>query len=233
MQHPKRVSVILTLALLSASAEAALVDRGGGLIYDSDRNITWLSNANYGAGSSFDDGFSNSDGAMSWQNAVAWAADLSYYDSVRDVTYTDWRLPTTPQPDANCSQQEGGGQFSAGTNCLNSELGHMYYTELGGGISANLLDPATIADSSDPDLPLFTNIQSDGYWSGTEFDATFAWVLNFGFNGAQAADQKVLGYYGWAVRDGDVAAVPAPGAAWLLATGVVGLVARRWLRPAA
>ena len=114
-----------------------------------------------------------------------------------------------------------------------SELGHMYYTELGGGISANLLDPATIADSSDPDLAKFTNIQSDGYWSGREFDATFAFVLNFGFNGTQAADQKILGYYGWAVRDGDVAAVPAPGAGWLLATGVAGLVAKRWRRAAA
>lgn len=25
------------------------------------------------------------------------AANLSYYDSVRNVTYTDWRLPTTLQ----------------------------------------------------------------------------------------------------------------------------------------
>ena len=217
---------------LTTAANAALVDRGGGLIYDTDLNITWLSDANYGAGSIYDNGFLTTDGAMTWQNAVNWAADLSYDDSVRGVTYTDWRLPKTLQPDAGCSQQEPprSPSFSAGTNCTGSELGHLYYSELGGTISADPFNPATIANSSDADLAKFTNIKSDGYWSGREFDATFAFVLNFGYNGAQGADQKTLGYYGWAVRDGDVSAVPAPGAAWLLGTGLAGLGGRRWLR---
>lgn len=198
----------------SAAANAALIDRGAGLIYDSDRDITWLANANSGAGSSYDDGFSPSDGFMTWPSAVGWAANLSYYDSIRDVTYDDWRLPTTVQPDAGCSQQEGGGSFAAGTGCTGSELGHMFYAELDGTALTSILT------SSDPDLALFTNLQSDGYWSNTSFDANFAWVVNYEY-GAQAADNKTLGYYAWAVRDGDVTVIPEPGTAWLMGTGLV------------
>ena len=206
-------------------ANGALIDRGGGLIYDADRNITWLQNANHGAGSAQDDGFSNTDGLMTWQSAVAWAANLSYYDSVRDVTYTDWRLPTTVQPDPTCSQQEGGGAFSAGANCTGSEMGHLFYQELGGTSFASILT------SNDPDLNLFTNVQGDGYWS-ENFDANFAWVFNHGY-GLQGPDNKTLGYYAWAVRDGDVAsAVPLPAALWLLATGLVGLAGRSLRRAA-
>lgn len=202
------------LLSLSFTTSAALVDRGGGLIYDNDRNITWLSNANLGAGSSFDDGFSNTDGAMTWQNAVNWAADLSYFDSVRNVTYTDWRLPTTPVPDATCTTP--GPSF--GTGCTGSELGHMYNTELAGTVTS----PAS--DTGAPPSGPFTNLQADGYWSGTQFDATFAYVLNFGFSGQQAADNKTIGYFAWAVRDGDVGAIPVPAAAWLLASGLLGLI---------
>lgn len=203
---------------LTMAANAALIDRGGGLIYDADRDITWLSNANFGAGSSFDNGSSTADGLMTWPNAVAWASDLSYYDSVRNVTYTDWRLPTTLQLNASCADQHGGA-FSSGINCTGSEMGHMFYTELGGTAYSS------IDTSGDPDLALFTNIQLDGYWSGREYDATNAWVFNFRY-GLQGPDQKILSYGAWAVRDGDVSAVPAPGAAWLLGTGLLALVGR-------
>jgi hypothetical protein len=205
--------VILTVA---TSAEAALLDRGGGLIYDSDLDITWLANANLGAGSSFDDGVLATDGAMTWQSAMNWVAALEYYDTVRAVTYDDWRLPATAQPDPTCSQQQGGGAFSTGANCTGSELGHMFYTELGG------VAYYPVSYSGDPDLALFMNLQSDGYWSEREFDATFAFVLNYEY-GLQGSDNKSLGYFAWAVRDGDVAEIPAPPAAWLLATGLVAL----------
>jgi hypothetical protein len=142
--------------MLSATARGELIDRGGGLIYDSDRNITWLANANHGAGSAYDDGFLNNDGKMTWQSAMDWAANLSYFDSVRGVTYDDWHLPTTLQPDPACSDQNPA--FSSGTGCTGSDLGHMFYDELGGTAFASILD------SNDPDLALFSNISGDdGY----------------------------------------------------------------------
>jgi hypothetical protein len=54
-------------------AQGHLIDRGGGLIYDSDLNITWLSDANlakgYGAASG---------GQMNWFAAMFWVNNLSY-----------------------------------------------------------------------------------------------------------------------------------------------------------
>ncbi len=190
------------------SASAALIDRGNGLIYDSDRDITWLADANLGAASVWDDGFSGTDGAMTWQSAVNWAASLSY------AGFDDWRLPSTAVPDATCATPPP----SFGVNCTNSELGHMYYTELGGTVH----DP--LGPHPAPGPGPFTNLQGDGYWSGTEFDATDAYVLNFGYSGAQAADNKTIGYFAWAVRDGDP--VPVPATAWLFVTGLIALAAR-------
>ncbi|MBI3571122.1 MAG: hypothetical protein HY082_08465, partial [Gammaproteobacteria bacterium] len=48
MKSPIKTLVFgLGLAFVSANtAQASLVDRGGGLIYDQDLNITWLANAN-------------------------------------------------------------------------------------------------------------------------------------------------------------------------------------------
>lgn len=73
----------------SGVARAVLIDRGGGLIYDTELNVTWLQDTNY------------ANGSMNWSQAVAWTENLSYYDSVRKVVYNDWRLPTTAPVDGN------------------------------------------------------------------------------------------------------------------------------------
>jgi|RifCSPlowO2_12_1023861.scaffolds.fasta_scaffold474522_1 hypothetical protein len=38
---------LLAVLLIAGRAQATLIDRGGGLIYDNVLNITWLQNANY------------------------------------------------------------------------------------------------------------------------------------------------------------------------------------------
>jgi hypothetical protein len=202
------------LVAISGAAQASLIDRGGGLIYDTDLNITWLADANY-AGTT-----------MTWANAMTWAANLSYYDSVRNVTYDDWRLPTTLQPDPNCGSQSSGDSY--GYNCTGSELGHLFYSELGG------VAGQYIVTTHDADYNLFTNVQSNVYWSATEYapDTSIAWNFNT-TNGYQLAYYKTYSFYAWAVRPGDVAAaastVPVPAAAWLFGSGLLGLigVARR------
>lgn len=82
-----RIAVVL-LALTAGTSQGALIDRGGGLIYDDVLNITWLQDANYAKTSGY-----NTDGWMTWGEAISWVANLEYYDSVRGVTYDDWRLP--------------------------------------------------------------------------------------------------------------------------------------------
>ena len=191
------VGVILLFVL--GSAQAALVDRGGGFIYDDIQDVTWLQNANV-------------NGSMDWVTAVAWADGLSVYDSVRGVTYDDWRLPTTLQPDASCPFESGGVSF--GWGCTGSEMGRLFN---GYGIS-----------SGTPGL--FTNLQSYLYWSGTEYapDTNDAWLVSFN-DGNQFSNYKDDSRYALAVRSGDIAAsvVPVPAALWLFGSGL-GLLG--WLR---
>ena len=80
------------------------------------------------------------------------------------------------------------------------------------------------------DTVAIQNMQSYVYWSGTE-DARYtgyAWGFYTGV-GSQGGYGKDVEIYAWAVRSGDVAAVPIPAAAWLFGSGLLGLigVARR------
>lgn len=78
------------LACLATTASAALVDRGSGLIYDTELNVTWFQDANYAKTSGF-----HATGAMPKKQALAWVAGLAVADTVRGTTLTGWRLPKT------------------------------------------------------------------------------------------------------------------------------------------
>lgn len=203
--YPRWAITALLLAALGASsaANAALLSRlGGAAVYDTDFNITWLANA-------------NANGLMTWSQANAWAAGLTV------VGVSGWRLPTSLQPDATCSIQNSNG--SNGYNCTGSEMGHLFFNELGG------VAGVPIATTHNANYNLFTNIQdaqASTYWSGTSESApntNYAWNYSFA-SGYQGTDVKDNGLYAWAVRSGDVAAVPIPAAAWLFGSGLVGLI---------
>jgi hypothetical protein len=159
--------------LLSTLSHAALIDRGGGLIYDDVLDITWLQDTNYALTQGVDDG------RMNWTDANAWAAGLSYYDVVRDVSYEDWRLPmsspidslafniaisndgTTDQGYARTTTDgsDGGWRDASGTPV--SELGYMFYVNLaslGKCDPDGNVDPCNLQSGSGlNDTGLFTN----------------------------------------------------------------------------
>jgi len=151
-------------------AEATLSDLGGGLIYDSDQDITWLQDANYAMTSGYD-----ADGRMDWQSAVDWVDDLVYGG------YDDWRLPTTVDgPDARVVIGYDG-TTTAGWNITTSEMGYMFYENL-----ENLSYYATDGTHPQADFGLkntsfFINLQPTDYWSGTEqaVHPSTAWYFSF------------------------------------------------------
>jgi len=66
------------------------------------------------------------------------------------------------------------------------------------------------------------------YWSGTEYGFGYAWVYFFDQGDQNNANER-SDAYGWAVRSGDVGAVPVPAALWLFGSAIAGIgyVARR------
>jgi hypothetical protein len=206
------------LAVVSFNTSAALIERLGGLAYYDDvADLTWLADAKAAAGSVFDDGPSTIDGAMTWVNAKAWAANLEV-DSA-----TGWRLADTLQPDSSCDTQTT--EASLGFNCSGSELGNLFYNVLGGVAGSKL---STIHNAN---YDLF-NIGITLYWSATELGPDNAFSFST-YNGDQGVPNKISnGASAWAVQSGDVSAVPVPAAAWLFGSGFIGLigVARRKAR---
>jgi hypothetical protein len=224
----RTAAALPTCAALCAAgtAHAALVDRGGGLVYDTVLDITWLADMNH-AQTQYDNSggaLGTADGQMEWLQANIWAHELVYGG------YTDWRLPTVVQPDASCSSQvdpgDGSGVRSSGTGCVGSEMGHLFYIDLGGEAGESLLDATGDTAQEMANLALFTNVQSSLYWSSTNYapDNQFAWAF-WTANGLQSAPNKDFQLHAMAVRRGDSISTVAEPSAAALALVALGLLA--------
>lgn len=207
------------LLSLAGATQAALYDRGNGMIYDSTQNITWLQDANYAQTSGYDD----NDG-MDWNRATAWASNLTYKD------FSDWRLPSA-KPNGNIAQSYNGST-DYGYNNTRSEIGHLF-TELGNiavydkaGNYQNVEDfgvlHSTFIDAGTHQSVSFLNVDFAVYWQAEAYNFENAFSFNFLF-GEQRVERKYYDNSVWVVRDGDVAAVPVPAAAWLFGSGLIGL----------
>jgi hypothetical protein len=133
--------------------------------------------------------------------ASAWA------DNLVVGKISDWRLPTS---DVTCQA----------FNCVNSEMGHLFYTEL-----------ASIAPHNSK-TGSFQNVATAAYWSGTvnskKVGQTWAFSTNDGSQFSALVGER---YSAMAVRNGDVlvASVPEPETYAMLLSGLacIGLIARR------
>ena len=138
-------------------------DRGGGLIYDTTRNITWLADMNYAQTSGHTGTGVNANGRMTWDAATAWANNLVYGG------FDDWRLPTLNPADTTCSSNlNPGGGFPNqyfGTGCTGGELSGLFVTDLGNKAGESVLNQVGDTAQQIANLVLFSNVQSFVYWS--------------------------------------------------------------------
>ena len=143
----------------------------------------------------------NLNGPASWANQVTWASGLT----IGGVN--GWRLPTA---DPTCR----------GFNCTDSEMGNLYYNELGNAFGS--------LTNTGP----FSNLQGFIYWSGTgEAERPKNYAVTFYFLiGRQGSWLKGSRFLAWPVHDGDVpaSAIPEPSTMWLFGSGVAGLAALRY-----
>lgn len=224
------VSILLGLA---GTAKAAFLGRlaatPGGTdyqaYYDTQLDITWLADANAGAGSAFDNGGFPNDGRMTLANASAWAVSLNI-DGV-----TGWRLPSMDRDNDNAIA-ECSLIATSQLECSDNEYGHLYY--FGAGATRGpITSPLTVAGAgiSAIDPGPFSNVQGVGnvgvYWSSTVIlPGGFApgpWNFTFS-NGFQSNGPESDTVFAWAVHDGDISAVPLPVSVWLFSSGLLGLV---------
>jgi hypothetical protein len=233
---------LLASAAVTGNAQASLVDRGNGLLYDNVLNVTWLQDANYAKTSG-----ASATGVMNWTTATTWAANLVYGG------FSDWRLASNTAVSGGASYNLNfsyNGSTDVGFNITSpySELAYMQNVNLGlkdyysttGVYQANFgifgngtYNGVNTSSFGKNNVGLVNNLQSGAYWSGTEVSpgSSEAWAFTIGY-GNQIRYIKPFELYAWAVRPGDVAAVPVPGAVWLFGTGLLGLLGfnRRDLR---
>lgn len=250
-------SICLTLlAALTGNVQAALQSRLGGLAYYDDvLDITWVGDPILAASNTFgltksasqyafDPGTMGSTGRMTKANADLWIAGMN---AANYLGKNSWRLPTMTSVHGgtmlsttfsnNGTTDWGYGAtgigWQTGSGEIVSELGYMYYGNLGnlGSAAPNDADPGSIVPqpgggfSNAGPFPNIIEAPQSAYWTGVNFEPAvlYTWGINFD-SGRQSDYIETNGLFAWAVLDGDIAPIPLPGAFWLFAAGIIGML---------
>jgi uncharacterized protein (TIGR03437 family) len=178
----------------SANGTGLQVNPGGLTVYDPVTNVTWLANANLAATNAFslppckDQGTPklcvNADGAMNWNSASQFVANMNTYNGTGYLGQTRWQLPPV---EAGCDVDYLCAVAAAG-----NPFGELYYGQLG------LSPGAPVVATPDIAVGPFHNIQPYLYWScqGSTIQGpcqtagpapNFEWSFSFG-NGFEGTD---------------------------------------------
>ena len=196
---------------------AAVIAASGGVIHDTPNLYDNPSNSGTYTLSAGDFITSGSlAGTMSWFGAKAW---VNYLNTTNYAGTNTWALPTTVDSDSSWGYPNGA---SGNPSQSSSQMAQLFYGNLG------QVQGTPITTTHNSSYALFSQVQSYAYWSGAEYSAypLLAWDF-VTYDGTQDSDGKNYDYYALAVSPGQVSAVPVPGAAWLLGSGLMGLAGLR------
>ena len=178
--------------------QAALYDRGNGLIYDAVLDITWLQDGKFSRTrfieSDGTDGFRY--GEATWEDAVAWTEGLVH------LGYDDWRLPSLKD-----------WSWPLSTDPRLAEMGHMFFINLSRRPGDSICDgglvsdcQASFIDTGTGKVVSFFNMEPFLYWYAEEEaeypDSAYVEDFNGGWGIGSANSDATL--YFWPVRDGDI-----------------------------
>jgi hypothetical protein len=202
--------LVLAIALLGVTgvANSALQSRlSGQAYYDTDLNITWLTNANLAATNTFGVPGINPNGVMDWNTAKAWIAAMNSADY---LGVSNWRLPAvTDTGPPGCDFAYTGTDCGYNVDLATSEMARMFYATLGDTAGYNTSAVQQPCFAASPNYCLtskgpFSSLQPSLYWSGTEYvpPSINAWNFDFRF-GLQGNVNKGFAANAWAVAPGD------------------------------
>ena len=187
----KYLSIIAVF--FTVNAQASLIDRGNGMIYDTVLDITLLADANYAMTSGYD-----ADGLLDWNAATSWTSNLSYNG------ITGWRMMSL-----NTDNDGTVAECTTEILCRKNEFSYL--------MTYSVLDFSGFSEFYNLSTAYWTSTFDPVNSSVSYFD--FYWAFTLSTNVVSFPDYIELNV--WAVHDGDIAAVPIPAAIWLMGSGLL------------
>ena len=239
----KKFGLFSALFISALTVEAAYYYRGNNMLYDSQRDVTWLMDMNYAATSGYcATGVTCSGtghGRMTWGAAHTFASSLNYNG------ISGWRLSSANL--IGLYEWRADGTSDWGYNNTRTDLGNLFYTVLGnkGYCAPDALDANTdcpqadygllnlsVTDSDTGSIYSFFNFLNKPYWQDEENadDTTLAWYFNADKGYQNNELPKGGRNYVALLADGDVAnvaEVPVPSAVWLFGSALFSLWFKR------